>query len=458
MLQSSAAKIPAGSTDPVIDTVHLQDKRNTENAVGMLLQENHSLHQQVNGQPQTPPPPASNASLDNDGSVNLEQSGARPYARSSNTSNNTNTRFQRFNSFKSDSLVSPRAALQSIFPGKFNGYDNSPDASSQAESYDQQYPGQQQQQQQQQYYPDYPQTGTAGSAIDQLGQLRAELAAKDEQIVHLQHSLQGLRQKSQSLQYTVEDADSHRRQVQVHNGELQMQLESLLAELEGLRQGHSWGGDPNHLHQLTQQNVELNAQLAELSHRMEIQEPESQGLSQHDAQQLHDRIAQLDSDNSELSLKLQAVESQVRHEHSRELRRIESEKDNRLLELKGEHETLISLLTEQNERLEAELKEAAETVRTAAAAAAASTVPSGSPTTPTTPRDLSPQDERKVQGLKATILQLVEENKSLTRTHEHNNRLKHEVQACLHSLWTLSQLILTQQTLQSIVATHMFDV
>lgn len=246
--------------------------------------------------------------------------------------------------------------------------------------------------------------------------------------MHLQHSLQGLRQKSQSLQYTVDDADSHRRQVQVHNGELQMQLDSLLSEMEALRQGHSWGSDPNHLHQLTQDNVELNAQLAELTHKLETHEPETQGLSEQEEAQLRDRLAELESDNSELNVKLQAVESQLRHEHSRELRRIESEKENRLLELKGEHETLISLLTEQNERLEVELKDAAETARIAAAAAASSPMPSGSPpTTPTTPRDLSAEDERKVQGLKATILQLVEENKSLSRAHEHNSRLKHEV-------------------------------
>ncbi len=404
----------------------LQDKRNTENAVGMLLQENHNLHQQAAGQPYAPPA-ASNAPMEHAGSVTSDQ-GVRPYNH-----NPSVNRYQRLNSFKSDSLVSPRAALQSIFPGKFSGYDHSPDNSSQADSYDQQYSGQQQQQQQ--YYPEYQQPGLAGSAIDQLGQLRAELAAKDEQIVHLQHSLQGLRQKSQSLQYTVDDADSHRRQVQAHNGELQMQLESLLAELEGLRQGHSWGGDPNHLHQLTQENVELNAQLAELSHRLETHEPETQGLSEQEAAELHERIAQLECDNSEVNIKLQAVESQLRHEHSRELRRIESEKENRLLELKGEHETLISLLTEQNERLEAELKEANEAVRTAATAAAASPMPSGSPpTTPTTPRGLSAEDERKVQGLKNTILQLVEENKSLAKTHDHNNRLKHEV--CISS-WSL---------------------
>ncbi len=393
----------------------MQDKRQTENAVGMLLQENHNLHQQAAGQPYVPPS-TSNSTSEHAGSITSDHSCSRIYNQS------PSNRFQRFNSFKSDNLVSPRAALQSIFPGKFNGHDHSPDNSSQGESYDQQYPAQQQ------HYSEYQQAGAAGSAIEQLGQLRAELAGKDEQIVHLQHSLQGLRQKSQSLQYTVDDADSHRRQVQVHNGELQMQLDSLLSEMEALRQGHSWGSDPNHLHQLTQDNVELNAQLAELTHKLETHEPETQGLSEQEEAQLRDRLAELESDNSELNVKLQAVESQLRHEHSRELRRIESEKENRLLELKGEHETLISLLTEQNERLEVELKDAAETARIAAAAAASSPMPSGSPpTTPTTPRDLSAEDERKVQGLKATILQLVEENKSLSRAHEHNSRLKHEV-------------------------------
>ena len=396
----------------------LQDKRQTENAVGVLLQENHSLHQQVSGKAHAPPT-TTPAPAEHDGADAADHSAHRGY------NHNPSHRFQRFNSFKSDSMVSPRAALQSIFPGKFNGYDHSPDTSSQAESYDQQYPAQQHQQHQQ-YFNDYSQSGSPGSAINQLGQLRSELASKDEQIVQLQHTVQGMRGKLQSLQYTVDDADAHRRQVQVHNGELQTQLDSLLSELEGLRQGHSWGGDPDHVHQLTQANVELSTQLSELSQRLESQDAEPQGLTEQEAAQLHDRVAQLESDNADLTLKSSQLESQLRHDHHRELRRIESEKENRLLELKGEHETLISLLTEQNERLEAELKDAAETARTAATAAATSPMASASGS-PTTPRDLSAEDERKVQGLKATILQLVEENKSLSRLHEHNRNLKQEV-------------------------------
>lgn len=407
----------------------LQDKRQTESAVGMLLQENHSLHQQVSSTPYTAPI-SSSVPLEHDGSEHSDHTAHRSYNQ------NLSQRYQRFNSLKSDPIVSPRAALQSIFPGKFNGYDHSPDTSSQAESYDQQFPAQQlpaqQHQQSQQYYTDYSQSGAAGSAIDQVGQLRSEMAAKDEQIVQLQHSLQAMRGKVQTLQYTVDDTDAHRRQVLLHNGELQSQLEALLAELEGLRQGQSWGGNPDHLHQLTQANVELNSQLAELSQRLETQDGEPQGLSEAQAAQLYDRNALLESENADISLKLSQLESQLRHEHHRELRRIESEKENRLLEQKGEHETLISLLTEQNERLEAELKEATETARTAATAAASSPMASGSPTTP---RDLSAEDERKVRGLKATILQLVEENKSLAITHEHNGRLKQEVSPvcrCLH--------------------------
>lgn len=397
----------------------------------MLLQENHTLHQQVSSTPYTAPIPSS-VPLEHNGSEHSDQSAHRSYNQ------NLSQRYQRFNSLKPDPIVSPRAALQSIFPGKFNGYDHSPDTSSQAESYDQQFPAQQlpaqQHQQSQQYYTDYSQPGAAGSAIDQVGQLRSEMAAKDEQIVQLQHSLQAMRGKVQTLQYTVDDTDAHRRQVLLHNGELQSQIEALLAELEGLRQGQSWGGNPDHLHQLTQANLELNSQLAELSHRLETQDAEPQGLSGPQAAQLYDRNAQLESENADMSRKLSQLESQLRHEHHHELRRVESEKENRLLEQKGEHETLISLLTEQNERLEAELKEATETARTAATAAASSPMASASGS-PTTPRDLSAEDERKVRGLKATILQLVDENKSLAITHEHNGRLKQEVSPVCSSLY-----------------------
>ena len=62
----------------------------------------------------------------------------------------------------------------------------------------------------------------------------------------------------------------------------------------------------------------------------------------------------------------------------------------------------------------------AETARTAAAAAAASP-------TATSPRDLSAEDEKKVLGLKATILKLVEDNRALSRLNEHNAQLKTEV-------------------------------
>lgn len=404
----------------------VQDKRQTEGAVGMLLQENHSLHQQVSSK-QYMAPIASSVPLEHNGSDNSDQ-----FAYDQNLSQ----RYQRFSSLKPDSIVSPRTALQSIFPGKFNGYDHSPDTSSQAESYDQHFAAQQHQQSQQ-YYPDYSQSGSPGSAIDQVGQLRSEMASKDEQIVQLQHTLQGMRSKAQALQYTVDDADAHRRQVQVHNSELQTQIDALLSELEGLRQGQSWGGNPDNVHQLTQANLELNNQLAELSHRLEIQDAQPQGHSEAQAAQLYDRNAQLESENADLTLKLSQLESQMRHEHHHELRRIESEKENRLLEQKGEHETLISLLTEQNERLEAELKEATETARTAATAAASSPMASASGS-PITPRDLSAEDERKVRGLKATILQLVEENKSLAITHEHNGRLKQEVGPALCPVYTTS--------------------
>lgn len=396
----------------------LQDRRQTESAVGMLLQENHSLHQQVSSTPYAPPT-ASSVPVEHNGSETSDQSAHRSY------NHTPSHRYQRFNSLQSDSMVSPRAALQSIFPGRFNAYDHSPDNSSQAESYEQQFPAQQHQHNQQ-YFTSHSQSGSPGSAIDQLGQLRSELAAKDEQIVQLQHTLQSVKGKSQALQHTVDDADAHRRQVQLHNDELQTQIDALLAEMEGLRQGQSWGGNPDHMHQLTQANLTLNNQLAEMSHKLETHDTEPQGIPEHEVAQMHDKVAQLESQNTDLNLKLSQLESQLRHDHSRELRRIESEKENRLLELKGEHETLISLLTEQNERLEAELKDATETARTAATAAATSPMASASGS-PTTPRDLTPEDERKVRGLKATILQLVEENKSLAITHEHNGRLKQEV-------------------------------
>ena len=402
----------------------LQDRRQTESAVGMLLQENHTLHQQVSSKPYVPPTASKVPAEHNGSETSADQSAHRSF------NHNPSHRYQRFNSLQSDSMVSPRAALQSIFPGRFNSFEHSPDNSSQAESYEQQFPAQQNQQ----FYTNYSQSASSGSAIGQLEQLRGELAAKDEQIVQLQHTLQGMKGKALALQHTVDDADAHRRQVQLHNGELQTQIDALLSEMESLRQGHSWGGNPDHVHQLTQANLELNSQLTEMSHRLATHDTEPQGLSEHEAAQMHDRVSQLESDNADLNLKLSQMESQLRHEHHRELRRIESEKENRLLELKGEHETLISLLTEQNERLEAELKDASETARTAATAAATSPMGSGSGS-PTTPRDLSAEDERKVRGLKATVLQLVEENKSLAITHEHNGRLKQEVSPviCFHN-------------------------
>ena len=411
----------------------LQDRRQTESAVGMLLQENHSLHQQVSSTPYVPPT-ASSVPVEHTGSEASDQPAHRTF------NHNPSHRYQRFNSLQSDSMVSPRAALQSIFPGRFNSFEHSPDNSSQAESYEQQFPAQQHQQNQQ-FFTNYSQSGSPGSAISQLEQLRRELAAKDEQIVQLQHTLQGTKGRAQMLKHTVEDADAHRRQVQLHNDELQTQIDALLSEMEGLRQGHSWGGDSDHVHQLTQANLELNSQLAEMSYRLATHDAEPQGLSEHEAAQMHDRVAQLESDNADLSLKLSQLESQLRHEHHQELKRVESEKESR----EGEHQTLISLLTEQNERLEAELKDAAETARTAATAAATSPMgsTSGSPTTPT---DLSPEDERKVRGLKATILQLVEENKSLAITHEHNGRLKQEVSLdiCFAQIDTLAQVVLLQ--------------
>jgi len=92
----------------------MQDKRQTENAVGMLLQENHNLHQQAAGQPYVPPS-TSNSTSEHAGSITSDHSCSRIYNQS------PSNRFQRFNSFKSDNLVSPRAALQSIFPASSMG-------------------------------------------------------------------------------------------------------------------------------------------------------------------------------------------------------------------------------------------------------------------------------------------------------------------------------------------------
>ena len=377
-----------------------QEKRTTESAVGVLLEENHTLHQKV----------ASNTSAahENVGSgADSDQSGQRSHVRSSQG-------LQHFNPMRSDH---PRAILQQMFPGKvLNGYDNSPDTSSQAESYDQQYYPQQQ------YYPNQPgvQYANAGNAIDQLGQLRAELAGKDEHIVHLQHNIQSLKGKTSHLQHTVDDTDSHRRQVQTHNSELQMQLDSLLDEMEGLRQGGSeyqnWGVDTSQVHQLMAENGELNAQLAHLSQQLE----HGSGLTDLTVTELQEQISHLEGTITHLTAQLESREAELTQTHHRELRKLESEKENRVLELKNEHETLISLLTEQNERLETELKDASETARTAAAAAAHSPA--------TSPRNLSADEEKKVLGLKATILKLVDDNKALSRLNERNAQLKTEVQ------------------------------
>lgn len=382
----------------------LQEKRTTENAVGVLLEENHTLHRQVASSSS-----GAQASQDETASAaDSDQSGHRSHVRSSQG-------LSHINSFRNEHNH-PRAVLQQMFPGKvLNGYDMTPDGASLADPYDQQYHAQQQ------YYPSQQvvQYGSTGNAIDQLEQLRQELASKDEHIVHLQHNIQSLKGQNSHLQHTVDDTDSHRRQVQSHNSELEMQLDSLLNEMEGLRQGGStnqgWGVDTAQVHQLMAENSELNAQLAHLSQQLE----HGSGMTDLTVTELQEQIKHLERTSTHLSAQLESREAELTQTHHRELRKIESEKENRLLELKNEHETLISLLTEQNERLESELKDASETARTAAAAAVNSPASS--------PRDLSAEEEKKVMGLKATILKLVDDNKALSKLNEHNAQLKTEV-------------------------------
>lgn len=335
--------------------IFLQEKRTTDNAVGVLLEENHTLHLQV----QNGSSGESQAGQDDTASV----AGTEDFSAEQST--------YRLRSSKGlqDYSQRPRAALQQMFPGiLMNGYNGSQDGSAHADSYGQQqqhpgqqHSGQQYQAQQQYYYPhqqglQYP---GVGNAIDQLGQVRAELASKDEHIVHLQHQIQTLKGNNSKLQHTVDDTDSHRRQVQTHNAELQSQLDSLLNEMEGLRQGgaggYSWGVDTTQMHDLSAENAELTAQLSYLSQQLQ----QGSGMSQFDAAQLQEKILHLESNLSQLTSQLEARETELRSEHTRELRKIESEKENRMLELKNEQETLINLLTEQNERLETELKDAA---------------------------------------------------------------------------------------------------
>lgn len=389
----------------------MQEKRTTENAVGLLLEENHTLHRRV-----------ANGSSGN-------SQGGQDDAGSAGDSDQSNHRSQALRSSQGLAHLGtfrpehshPRAILQQMFPGKvLNGYGDSPEASALADPYGQHYYHQQQQQQQQYYpYQQGDQYANTGNAIDQLEQLRAELASKDEHIVHLQHNIQSLKGKTSHLQHTVDDTDSHRRQVQSHNSELQVQLDSLLNEMEGLRQGgsenYSWGVDTTQVHQLMTENADLNSQLHHLSQQLE----QGSGLTDLTVTELQEQIAHLEGTVKHLSAQLESREEELTHAHRRELRKIESEKENRLLELKNEHETLISLLTEQNERLETELKEASETARTAAAAAVNSPASS--------PRDLSADEEKKVLGLKATILKLVDDNKALSTLNEHNVQLKTKV-------------------------------
>ena len=400
----------------------LQEKRTTENAVGVLLEENHTLHRQVASVSS-----GAQAGQDETGSAaDSDQSGLRSHVRSSQG-------LSHMNSFRTEHNH-PRAVLQQMFPGKvLNGYDLSPDGTSSADIYDQQY---------QQYYPNQQgvQYGSTGNAIDQLEQLRAELASKDEHIVHLQHNIQSLKGQNSHLQHTVDDTDSHRRQVQSHNSELEMQLDSLLNEMEGLRQAGStnqgWGVDTAQVHQLMAENSELNAQLAHLSQQLE----HGSGVTDLTVTELQEQIRHLERTSTHLSAQLESREAELTQHHHRELRKIESEKENRLLELKNEHETLISLLTEQNERLESELKDASETARTAAAAAVNSPASS--------PRDLSAEDEKKVMGLKATIMKLVDDNKALSKLNEHNAQLKTEVQPFLMHIIHVQQANCNCQSIQ----------
>jgi len=93
-------------------------------------------------------------------------------------------------------------------------YDTSPDNSSQADSTDPQALAWQQ------YHNNQPalQYANPPEAFDQADRLRAELAKKKSRIAELQHE--------------VDTTDSHRRQVQAHNHELEEQLAQALHMLQ----------------------------------------------------------------------------------------------------------------------------------------------------------------------------------------------------------------------------------
>ncbi|DBB15510.1 TPA: hypothetical protein ACH3X3_003731 [Trebouxia sp. C0006] len=269
-------------------------------------------------------------------------------------------------------------------------YDTSPDNSSQADSTDQQALAWQQYHQ---HHNNQPSMQYAmPEAFDQADRLRAELAKKKSRIAELQHE--------------VDTTDSHRRQVQAHNHDLEEQLAQALHMLQGYSGGYQAADNTAQMHQLTIQNAGLKAQLEQLSQQLyqssgssierknaelqqkvhDLQETVSQLTAQHSAQPgareaeleqaSNEKLSALKSQESQqlLHLKaqhdvltdqltkrvqeLEAGEEDSKHEHQNELSMLESGKEQLIAELNSKHTSLVDQLTQQAEKLEVDLREA----------------------------------------------------------------------------------------------------
>ncbi|KAL0018693.1 hypothetical protein WJX77_011235 [Trebouxia sp. C0004] len=275
-------------------------------------------------------------------------------------------------------------------------YDTSPDNSSQADSNDQQALAWQQ------HHNNQPsmQYANPPRAPDGVDHLRAELAKKKLRIAELQHE--------------VDTTDSHRRQVQAHNHDLEERLNQALHMLQGYPRGYQVADNTAQMHQLTMQNAGLQAQLEQLSQQLyqssgssierenaelqqkvhDLQETVSQLTAQHSAQPgtheaeldqaFNEKLSDLKSQESQqlLDLKaqhaltdrlkkrvqeLEAGEESLKHE----LNMLKSGKEQHIAELNSKQTTLVDQLTQQAEKLEVDLREAQNVSKDAASKHAA---------------------------------------------------------------------------------------
>ena len=121
---------------------------------------------------------------------------------------------QHFGSAHSQYPAAQQTPNDASFPLHPSAYDTSPDNSSQADSTDPQALAWQQ------YHNNQPsmQYANPPKAPDEVDHLRAELAKKKRRVAELQHE--------------VDTTDTHRRQVQAHNHDLEEQLNQALHMLQ----------------------------------------------------------------------------------------------------------------------------------------------------------------------------------------------------------------------------------